>query len=135
MEKINYNIFGLIGYALMTYYHGQEEKITFEFVGYLIISLTFMFRLIDKESNKEFNESNEILEKIAHLTIALSHGFELTHDINWISLLGFIGNGLMISKYRSLASYILLFYYTILLVGGKGNIGLVFIIMYYYQIN
>ena len=82
---------------------------------------------LDADENLE-----EHLEKIAHSLIALYYGQKLTKQIDLHNILGFVGNSLMVTPYKSYGIILLLGYYIESFAHKHGNIGLISLILFYY---
>lgn len=144
MEDNIQKIYGLIGYGLMSYYyyyHRSDKYSKLMLIGYIILTFVYIPWFFKSEikheikTDKDIEEETKIeeyLKKIGHSLIVLYYTNKLLYKVELHSLLGFIGNVLILTKYKKIAIIILLSYYIESIMHNHGNIGLTSLIFYYY---
>lgn len=140
-------IYGLIGFGLMTYhyyYHRTDSYSNIILIGYICLTLAFVPWFLKSEINHEIENKKEIetetnkeniMANLGHLLISSYYGYKLTYVVDLHSLLGFIANGLFITKYKKYSFILLLAFYSESIFHDHGNIGITALILFfYYQI-
>ena len=148
MEDNIKKIYGLIGYGLMAYYyyyHRNDKYSNLMLMGYIVLTLVYTPWFIKSEIKHEIKTEKdeesellfeEVLKRIGHSLIGLYYANKLTHKLELHSLLGLVGNLLILSKYKKYAIIILLIYYSESIMHEHGNIGLTSLILYnYYKLD
>jgi hypothetical protein len=143
MEDNIQKIYGLIGYALLAYYHYHHKDNNSQLILYGYIALTLVYvpwylnsEIKHKNETKKQLENEEViehyLEKIGHSLISLYYASKLMDKVDLHSVLGLIGNLLILSKFKKQATMILIGYYILSIIGSHANIGSTSLILYYY---
>lgn len=144
MEDNIKKIYGLIGYGLMAYYYYYNRNDKYSniiLIGYIVLTLVYVpwflkYEIRHKPRTDEDIQDDIILEefikKIGYSLIGLYYANKLTYKVELHSLLGLVGNLLILSKYKKYANIILLIYYIESIMHNRGNIGITSLILHYY---
>lgn len=143
MEDNIQKIYGLIGYSLLAYYHYHHKDNNSQLILYGYIALALVYipwyynseikHKIETKSQLENEEKIEdYLEKIGHSLISVYYASQLMNKVDLHGVLGFIGNLLILSKFKKQATMILIGYYILSIIQSHTNIGSLALILFYY---
>jgi len=148
MEDNIQKIYGLIGYSLLAYYyyHHKDNNSQFILYGYIVLTLVYVPWYFNSEfghkteteaksqldNDKNIEKIENYLEKIGHSLILFYYASKLMTQVDLDTVLGLVGNLLILSKFKKQAIMTLIGYHVLSIIQSRAKIGSASLILFYY---
>ena len=146
MEDNIQKIYGLIGYSLLAYHHYHHKDTNSQLIlyGYIVLTLVYVPWYFNSEfghkteaksqldNDKNIETIEYYLEKIGHSLISVYYVSQLMTQVDLDTVLGLVGNLLILSKFKKQAIMTLIGYHVLSIIQSRAKIGSASLILFYY---